>query len=116
MNKRIVSTLPVIIFVGMIAGSAISAENRKMPKQDVIDVPAIGEGLCVHNLFQSNMVLQRDKPVAVWGWAAPGEQVTVSFAGQTQTATDRQRPGLESHPRRHADKCPSTENDRAGQG
>ena len=87
MNKRIVSTLPVIIFVGMIAGSAISAENRKMPKQDVIDVPAIGEGLCVHNLFQSNMVLQRDKPVAVWGWAAPGEQVTVSFAGQTRAAT-----------------------------
>ena len=87
MNKQIVSTLPVIILVGLITGIAISAENKEMPKEDVIDVPAIGEGLCVHNLFQSNMVLQRDKPVAVWGWAAPGEQVTVSFAGQTQTAT-----------------------------
>ncbi len=87
MNTKIVSTLPVIILVGLITGSAISAENRKMPKEDVIDVPAIGEGLCVHNLFQSNMVLQRDKPLAVWGWAASGEKVTVSFAGQTQTAT-----------------------------
>ena len=65
----------------------MAAENRTMPEEDVIDVPAIGEGLCVHNLFQSTMVLQRDKPVAVWGWAASGEQVTVSFAGQTQTAT-----------------------------
>jgi sialate O-acetylesterase len=87
MNRKMVLTLPVIILVVLITGSAISVENKKMPKEDVIDVPAIGEGLCVHNLFQSNMVLQRDKPVAVWGWAAPGEQVTVSFAGQTQTAT-----------------------------
>ncbi len=58
-----------------------------MPKEDVIDVAAVGEGLCVHNLFQSNMVLQRDKPISIWGWAAAGEKVTVSFAGQTQTAT-----------------------------
>jgi sialate O-acetylesterase len=28
------------------------------------------------------MVLQRDKPVNVWGWAEPGEKVVVSFAGQ----------------------------------
>ena len=36
------------------------------------------------NIFNHNMVLQRGQPVPVWGWAAPGEQVTVSFAGQTQ--------------------------------
>jgi len=57
-----------------------SAPTAAMPREDVIDVPAIGEGLCVHNLFQSYMVLQRDKPISVWGWAAPGERVTVSFA------------------------------------
>ncbi|UKJ07955.1 sialate O-acetylesterase [Solitalea lacus] len=33
----------------------------------------------------SNMVLQREKPVPVWGWAAPGESVTVSFSGQQKT-------------------------------
>ncbi|MBT3202577.1 MAG: hypothetical protein HN350_21975 [Phycisphaerales bacterium] len=38
-------------------------------------------------MFQTNMVLQRDKPASVWGWAAPGEKVTVSFSGQTHTAT-----------------------------
>lgn len=29
-----------------------------------------------------NMVLQREKPVPVWGTAAPGEAVTIQFAGQ----------------------------------
>ena len=58
-----------------------------MPKADVVEVPAIGEGLCLHNLFQSNMVLQRDKPANLWGWAAPGEQVSVTVAGNSGTAT-----------------------------
>ena len=58
-----------------------------MPREDVIDVPAIGERLCVSNVFQTNMVLQRDKPVNVWGWAEPGEKITVSFAGQSAGAT-----------------------------
>jgi sialate O-acetylesterase len=63
------------------------SQNRQMPREDVVDVVAIGEGLCVSNVFQSNMVLQRDKPVAIWGWANPGEHVTVSFDGHEQTAT-----------------------------
>ena len=33
-----------------------------------------------------NMVLQRDMPVAIWGWAAPDEKVTVKLAGQSRTA------------------------------
>ncbi|MCF7837537.1 MAG: sialate O-acetylesterase [Candidatus Marinimicrobia bacterium] len=37
-------------------------------------------------LFGSNMVLQRDAPVPVWGWAAPGAAVQVTFAGATVTA------------------------------
>ena len=35
----------------------------------------------------SNMVLQRDLPVPVWGWAEAGEKVTVSFAGQSKSST-----------------------------
>jgi len=31
------------------------------------------------------MVVQRDKPWRVWGWAKPGERVTVAFAGQIQS-------------------------------
>lgn len=37
--------------------------------------------------FGSNMVLQRGKPVHVWGTAAVGEGVTVTFAGQSVGAT-----------------------------
>jgi sialate O-acetylesterase len=38
-------------------------------------------------LFQDHAVLQRDLPVPVWGRAAPGEHVSVSFAGQSVGAT-----------------------------
>lgn len=38
-------------------------------------------------IFSDHMVLQRDIAVPVWGWADPGEQVTVSISGQTKTAT-----------------------------
>ncbi len=75
------------LLLTMVVGTTLAAPQKAMPKEDVIDVPAIGQGLCVHNLFQSNMVLQRDKPVAIWGWATAGEKITVSFANQTQTAT-----------------------------
>ncbi|MBC8054353.1 MAG: sialate O-acetylesterase [Sphingobacteriaceae bacterium] len=37
-------------------------------------------------IIGSNMILQREKPLPVWGWAKAGEAVTVSFAGQ-QKAT-----------------------------
>jgi len=38
-------------------------------------------------IFGDHMVLQREKPVPVWGKADPGEKVAVSFGGQTQVAT-----------------------------
>ncbi|MBN1393663.1 MAG: sialate O-acetylesterase [Pirellulales bacterium] len=37
-------------------------------------------------VFDDNMVLQRGRPAPVWGWAAPGEEVVVSIAGQTHIA------------------------------
>ncbi len=41
------------------------------------------------SVFSSHMVLQRERPVPVWGWADPGEEVTVAFGGQTkQTVAD----------------------------
>ncbi|HMO15116.1 MAG TPA: hypothetical protein PKA76_18275 [Pirellulaceae bacterium] len=64
-----------------------SASAQQLPREHVIDVPAIGSGFCVSNLFQSNMVLQREKPIHVWGWAEPGSEVSVSFADQRHSAT-----------------------------
>ncbi len=37
-------------------------------------------------IFSDHMVLQRDKVVPVWGWADPGEEVTIEFAGQKKVA------------------------------
>ncbi len=36
-------------------------------------------------IFTDNMMLQRDLPVHVWGWAEAGETVTVSLAGKSAT-------------------------------
>jgi len=41
----------------------------------------------VPKIFGDHMLLQRDKPVRIWGWAKAGEKVTVAFAGQSKTAT-----------------------------
>ena len=37
------------------------------------------------NVLGSGMVLQRDLPVPVWGWADAGEKVTVTFGEQTKS-------------------------------
>lgn len=36
----------------------------------------------VARVFADNMVLQREKPVRVWGWAKTGTKIAVVFAGQ----------------------------------
>ncbi len=37
-------------------------------------------------LFGDGMVLQRDQADPIWGWAKPGEKVTVTMEGKTATA------------------------------
>jgi len=38
------------------------------------------------HIFQDHMVLQREKPLPVWGWADAGKEISVSFADQKKTA------------------------------
>ena len=40
----------------------------------------------LHPLFTDNMVLQRDRQDAVWGWTTPGATVSVKLDGATSTA------------------------------
>ena len=77
------------VLLGLILNGLVhSQENRrKLPRENVIDVPITGKGLSVSNVFQANMVLQRDKPVSIWGWAAAGEDVTVTINGNQYPAT-----------------------------
>lgn len=98
-------TLAVILVAAVLGLSAtVSGGERPvpMPKADVVEVPAIGNGLSVSNVFQTNMVLQRDKSVQIWGWAAPGEEVTIAFAGdevKTNAEADRRwKAALKAHP------------------
>jgi sialate O-acetylesterase len=92
MNMQIIAFVFALSIATITSGISANEVPKQLPKQNVVDVPAIGPGLCLSNVFQTNMVLQRDKPLKIWGWAVAGEQVTVSFAGQemsTTTAADR---------------------------
>ena len=80
-NSRLAS---VTLLMAMTWCNIAIAQNRQMPREDVIDVPAMGEELCVANVFQSNMVLQRDKPIAIWGWADAGEPLIATLGGNHQ--------------------------------
>jgi sialate O-acetylesterase len=46
-----------------------------------------GAEVSLPKIFSSHMVLQRDMPIHVWGFAAPAEQVTVDFHGSSASAT-----------------------------
>ncbi len=44
----------------------------------------------VATVFSDHMVLQRNAKIPVWGWAAKGEKITITFHQQTkQTVTDK---------------------------
>ena len=66
------SLLSSLIFVLSICACSIGAAENEKP--------------FLHSLFSDNTILQRDIPVPVWGWAKPGENITVSMQGKTATA------------------------------
>jgi sialate O-acetylesterase len=47
----------------------------------LLSVPALAD-VRLARVFTDNMMLQRNQPVRVWGWAEPDEAVTVSLAGK----------------------------------
>ena len=63
--KRILS---VVVLAAVLCTSAAQAE------------------VTVSKVFGDHMVLQRDIDVPVWGWAEPGKEATVEFAGQKKSA------------------------------
>jgi len=85
-------------FLGLKDGEAIGIKCIKVFIGEKISTPMVytayrpGEKQVIKkfragSLFNSNMVLQRDKPLPVWGRAKPGASVIVRFAGQTRNAT-----------------------------
>ena len=60
--------LPRLLLIALAAAPTLRAEWK---------IPAI---------FNDHMVLQQQQTNPVWGWDAPGTKITVTFAGQTQSA------------------------------
>jgi len=50
-----------------------------------LSLPALAE-VTLPRIIDSNMVLQRGQRVPIWGWASPGERVSVEFGTQTKNA------------------------------
>ena len=49
------------------------------------------ETLKVHGVFRSNMVIQREKPIKIWGWSKPGRKVSVQLGEEkAEAAADKQ--------------------------
>ncbi len=46
---------------------------------------AVRADLTLPSLFSDGMVLQRQKPIAIWGWAQPGEKVVVKINDASYT-------------------------------
>ena len=57
----------VFFLLIIISSSLLAVSNITLPK-----------------IFGSNMVLQRNKPINVWGWADPGEKITIQFNKQVK--------------------------------
>jgi len=51
------------------------------------DAPAVRADVKLPAIFGDHMVLQRDQKDRLWGWADPGEEVTVTVQDQSKTAT-----------------------------
>lgn len=71
--------------------------KKRVPANRLFSLLAMGLGvvgfagsasaeLSLAGVFTDRMVVQRDKPLAVWGTAMPGAMVTVEFAGRTTSA------------------------------
>ena len=68
--KKSLSSYVVVVSLSVTSSIAPQAQaDVKLPK-----------------VLGSHMVLQRDRPLPIWGWADPGEEVTVKLDDATATA------------------------------
>jgi sialate O-acetylesterase len=67
----------VLLFTCLLLGAAI--------------VGSVQAEVRLPKVFSSHMVLQRDLPLTIWGWADPGEKVTVRFVNVSQQAQANDR-------------------------
>ena len=72
---------------------AVFFRQRRMNKRKLLLTLTLlctisaGAAIRMPQLFQSGMVMQRGKPIPVWGWADKGEQVAITFNKKQYTTT-----------------------------
>jgi sialate O-acetylesterase len=73
--------LVVLTLAGSFHSMSVVAAAQRPPRT----AQQAGPPPFVSTIFGDNMVLQRNKPDAIWGWSDPGDQVKVEIAGHTAT-------------------------------
>lgn len=73
--KTTIQSLSVMLAMALLAPLSSAQSNRQ------------SQAFKLHNIFGSHMVLQRGKPIKVWGWAKPGSKVTVKLGKESAEAT-----------------------------
>ena len=76
-----------LIFVNL--GGVGCAQQAQNPTVDAVQATDATMQLkpLLHPLFSDDAVLQRDRPLPVWGWTTPGGKVEVQFDTAKQAAT-----------------------------
>jgi sialate O-acetylesterase len=75
-SLRMFLTAPVLRILFLACGAGLS-----------FPLPPVSGEITMPDIFGDHMVLQQGTKLPVWGFAAPSEKVTVSFASQTATTT-----------------------------
>ena len=75
--KPLITSLTLLLGFALFAGDAAGA-------------------LKLHAIFTTHMVIQRDKPITIWGWADSGDKVTVKFGGEEAEAPAGEEPKAEA--------------------
>jgi len=67
---------------------AYAGMATQLPAQTSVSAPSqTALALRLARVFSDGVVLQREKPVPIWGWAIPGSTVTVEFAGAARSVS-----------------------------
>lgn len=88
----------IILVIALLSALCFAQNTAPTPK------------LKVHSIFASNMVIQREKPIVVWGWAQTGQGITVKLGAEkaeAQTSGDKGRWEV-TFPARPANAEPTT--------
>src|SRR5262249_8011113 len=78
--------LGVLVAVSAAAADSSIPHLRRQGRALAWPAAASGEPPLLHPLFADHAVLQRERPIDVWGIAPPGDEATVTLAGARAAA------------------------------